>query len=302
MTELLSHYTDRAGLEGIAASRSFWATNFLDVNDTSEFLFSFSLLVQDAVEQALAKIPTGLRRTDYDLAGEAKHQFAGYRDTLRKSDGYGHLYMTSFARGKNEDHNRRGILTLWDRYTRHEGYCLQFARSDIEQVIQLDSWRANYQWVGLREISYGVDRNADQYRKLCFQMEQSILLQVMRARNDIRVEIKWQEMWPESYLARQLMDFCATHKDPCYEDEREIRIFAYPANQAEARVFTGIASPKKIRDTPGGKRYIVFGEHWRPGIVPRRIIIGPKANPDISNVLALFDGLPTVGVSGLPVA
>jgi hypothetical protein len=68
-----------------------------------------------------------------------------------------------------------GILTLSDGYTRYEGHCLQFVRSDIERVIQLDSWKSNYQWVGLHELSYGVNKNSQQYRNLCFQMEQSIL-------------------------------------------------------------------------------------------------------------------------------
>jgi hypothetical protein len=302
VAEYLSHYTTRAGLEGMAASKAFWATNFLDVNDTSEFLYAWTIVMRDAAALALEKVPSEMKRPDYDMDEEARRLAITNLDMVGKGDGYGHLYMTSFARAANEDQNKRGILTLWDRYTKHEGYCLQFARGDIEHLMQLDSWRSNYGWLGLNNVSYGVNKYTHTYRELRYQLAQAIILQMLRARGDIKIEPDWTKMWADSYLVRQLMNFCATHKDPCYEDEREVRIFGYPAEQAEARVCTGIAMRKPIRSTPNGKRYIVFGEHWTPGIVPRRIIIGTKANPDIRNVLAMYDGTPQVALAALPVA
>lgn len=121
-------------------------------------------------------------------------------------------------------------------------------------MIELNSWRSNYGALGFSEVRYGIDRDAYSYNQLRFQMAQNMIVQMLRAQPDLRIEPKWQGMWAESYLTRKVWDFCATHKDPCFEDEREVRLFGYPLPQAEARVFTGKASRKPIRTTANGKR------------------------------------------------
>ena len=68
----LSHYTSRAGLEGIAETHSLWGTNFLDVNDSSEFLYAWQFLMQEAAQEALKQIPDDQKRPDYDLETEAR--------------------------------------------------------------------------------------------------------------------------------------------------------------------------------------------------------------------------------------
>lgn len=302
MTTYLSHYTTRAGLEGIAQTKSFWATNFLDVNDKAEFVYALKVLMVDAVTLALKKVPPEFKRVEHDMDGEAQRLIAELKTSFTSNDGYGHLYMTSFARAANEDQDRRGILSLWRHYTNYEGYCLQFERTDVEHLLRLDSWKANYVSGGLTEVKYGVDKETQSYRELRHQVEQSIILQLIRAMPDIRIEPEWQKMWADSYLMRRLVEFCATHKDPCFVDEREVRIFGYPAERAEARVFTGIAARKEICKTASGKRYIVFGEHWKPGIEPRRIIIGPHASRDIESIKAMFANPPEIAFANMPVA
>jgi hypothetical protein len=140
----LSHYTSRAGLEGIAETHSLWGTNFLHANDSSEFLYAWRILMQDGAREALKHIPNSQKRPDYDMEAEALRLETLLGDSMKSGDGYGQLYMTSFARSATEDQERRGILTLWDRYTQHEGYCLQFDRDDLEHMMRLDSWRSNY--------------------------------------------------------------------------------------------------------------------------------------------------------------
>jgi hypothetical protein len=154
---------------------------------------------------------------------------------------------------------------------------------------------------GFSEVSYGVDRDAYHYKQLCFQMAQNMILQMLRARPGLRIEPKWKDMWADSYLVRQVLNFCATHKDPRFEDEREVRLFGYPLPQAEARAFLGVASRKPIRTTANGKRYVVFGENWRPGISPRRIIIGTKADPNIEALVSKFPTRPEVAYANLPI-
>jgi hypothetical protein len=59
---ILSHYTDRNGLEGIAQSKAFWATNFLNVNDTTEYFFAWKRIIRHALGEMLSQLPDDLKR------------------------------------------------------------------------------------------------------------------------------------------------------------------------------------------------------------------------------------------------
>jgi len=300
---LLSHYTNRAGLEGIATTRTFWATNFMEVNDTSEFFYGWHQLYKAAIENVMDLIPDDKKIAGYNIETTCENVTNQFKQFFQSMEnGYGHLYVTSFARGKNKDHEIRGIRTLWELYNGHKGYCIQFDQKDVQRMLDMDSWKSNYESLGLVDVKYGVDKKGYDFKELCFQLTQQLLLQIIRARNDIKVEPQWDRMWADTAIYRKLMEFCAAHKDPCYEDERELRIFAYPAINSEARVFTGVAFKKQIRIGPSGNRYIAFGENWKPGIVPKRVIIGTKANPDIDSILAKYSPVPQKAFANMPIA
>jgi hypothetical protein len=69
---------------------------------------------------------------------------------------------------------------------------------------------------------------------------------------------------------------------------------AVPAKYAAADPVTGLRGVKKVVTLPNGRRYIDVGAGWTPAFEPVRIIIGPHANPNIDDVLALFDRKPSV--------
>jgi hypothetical protein len=299
---LLSHYTSRAGLEGIAKTASFWATNFLAVNDKAEYVYAWGEIQREAFKYALKRIPPGLLQpgTDSDEATETSLQ--QMRHQLAASNGYGHLYVTSFALANTPEHEKSGILTLWDRYTKLEGYCLQYERADLERMVQLDAMKQNYAWAELAPVRYGVEKDTWSFRELVLQVGEAQLLHVLQETRDRRIPVRIQDHWAPSHLARKLMHFCGTHKHPAFEDEREFRILVYPIEQAEGRVFTGLADKKTIHHGPGGKKHVVLGNIWRPGVEPKRIIIGPKANPNIESVLKHFERRPLVTVCDIPIA
>lgn len=300
---MLSHYTSRAGLEGILDTETLWATNFLELNDNSEFFFAWEALQRNAAAYLKARIPDDLKQGGDAVDATLARLTAEVRTSFASSaPNSGHLYITSFARAGNEDQERRGILTLWDRYTKFEGYCLQFPRRAIEHALELELMKGSYSWAGLAEVTYGLDETTSEFRTLSTQLGEQWLLLAARATRDSRISPDYQNHWPESLLVRKIMDFCARHKDPCFEDEREIRIFLYPADRAEARVFTGIAGVKKVQTTPSGKRILAVGEFWRPGIIPSRIIVGPKADPRIEGLFAKFENPPVIAPSNLPIA
>ncbi|MET4324004.1 hypothetical protein [Bradyrhizobium sp. RT5a] len=49
------HYTSAAGLHGIVASRSLWTSHYRFLNDTSEFLHGWKIVL-DAIDRRGAKI------------------------------------------------------------------------------------------------------------------------------------------------------------------------------------------------------------------------------------------------------
>ena len=297
---LLSHYTSKTGLEGIAKSKTLHATSFLQLNDKSEYVYAWEILQRFALEIAIQKLPPDAIKVPVDINDRARKSTEQFKALF--SGDIGLMYVVSFAMSSSSDHERRGILTLWEKYTKHEGYCLQFDQRDIERLVEFELMKGSYAALSLSPVIYGVDTESREFRVLCYQLAQQFLLQVMRAKPGLRVQPDFQDIWADSYLHRKLMEFCGLHKDPCFEDEREVRIVGFPADQAAYRPFTGVATIKKRRTAPSGKGYIDIGEYWTPTLTPRRMIMGTKADPDISAALAYYNPKPEIAHANLPVA
>jgi hypothetical protein len=161
--------------------------------------------------------------------------------------------------------------------------------------------RRNYSYVDVAKVIYGVDKSSIEFVQLVAQIGEAMLVEALRRTGDHRISLNSQALWAPSFLAGRLMNFCGARKDPAFEDEREFRVIMCPAEQAEARVFTGVAMRKDIHLDAAGRKYIMFGEDWRPGIEPFRIIIGPKADPNIESVLKLFSWPPEVSKCEIPI-
>jgi Protein of unknown function (DUF2971) len=295
---LLSHYTSRAGLEGIAHSKTLWATDFQELNDKTELIYGYTELMKLALRSALAEIDKQLvsehprQALEFDAVG--KQLAEDYRKSFEGETGSERLYITSFASARTADHESRGIRTLWELYTDNEGYCLQFDAEEIRSLLRLEASRRNYAVLDLSEVHYGIQETDHEFRKLRFQMEQYLLDQVHRAKPGLKLNPQSKQLWPMSVFATRIYRYCAKHKDPYFEDEREMRIMAVPAKEADVRPITGIAARKRVKTMSNGRHYIDIGEDWTPGIEPLRIIVGPSARRDIDTILAAFERKPQV--------
>ena len=136
---VLSHYTTGAGLEGMLRSRAFWATNFLQLDDTSEYFYAWSVVNKEAMRLTMHKLPNDRKKADFDLDATVKAATKELREFGKKSDPYGQLYVFSFAQGLDDDENTRGVLTLWRLYAKIDGYCVQYSDSDIRRVLSVES-------------------------------------------------------------------------------------------------------------------------------------------------------------------
>lgn len=301
---LLSHYTSRAGLEGIAKSKCIRATLFSQLNDKREIEYGYVeffrrgfLGMFDEFDKVMPRLP-GAKIPIEEAEKGFKEVFWKQFEGEKASEP---LYVASFAQGKTRDHDDRGILTLWDRYTHLEGYCLQFQEKDVRSIIELEATRRHYAFLALDNVHYGMDEGTSEYRELAFQMKQLLLLEVLKGMPQLPIKPAFDQMWAFDAFAARMLRYIAKHKDPFFEDERETRIIGVPAKFAKAQFLTGIASVKEAKQYPDGRSFIGIGEDWRPGLEPCRIIIGPRANKDISDVLPLFDNPPQVIVAEFPV-
>jgi hypothetical protein len=209
--------------------------------------------------------------------------------------------MSSFIRHETDDDEERGSLTHWRHFAGNgTGYCLQYDPADIERMIQMEGWKSTYGLLDLAPVTYGVDETTWEFRQLVQQLGELQLLAILKQTRDPRIPVNHGVHWAPSAVARKLMRFCATHKDPIFRDEREVRILAFPEDQTVVRPFTGLAVAKTIEPI-GDRRIIALGSNWTPGISPKRIIVGPRAERDIADSVTRFEHRPEIVISRIPI-
>ncbi len=304
-TMVLQHYTDRSGLEGIARTKSLWAINFMDLDDTSELIYGEVEMTKHALHSAWKVVeqrlkPEERRPVDFDAMDEQLQEI--FRSLFAGGKPSEHMYVTSFARPQTTVQERLGLLTLWDRYTDRKGYCLEYDEREIRQLLEAEYRYFNYAFIDLAAVRYGIDESDDEFKQLNYQIKQHYLMQVIAARPALGIECDADDLWPMGQLATRMYAYCAKHKDSFFEDEREVRIFAVPGFGTASRPITGLARQKHTKITSDGKRYIDVGENMTPvGVQPVRIIVGPDASPNLDDILAQFERKPSIVSSRFPV-
>jgi hypothetical protein len=193
---LLSHYTNRAGLEGITSTGTLWATNFLMLNDSAEYFHAWEQIQSEAFDYTLQRLPKDLLDSNAQKEMALAATLREMREELLASDGYGQLFLTSLASTSSADQEENGILTLWDRYTDLKGYCLQFERAAIERMIRLDASTHNYAWISLSKVEYGALKETAEFRQLVEQLSSDCHTRCYRRRRAARVRefLGWRHL------------------------------------------------------------------------------------------------------------
>ncbi|MDK9722068.1 MAG: DUF2971 domain-containing protein [Rhodospirillales bacterium] len=301
---MLSHYTNIRGLLGIVRSQSLWATDSLVLNDRTEFFFALSAIYESSIQIALPKVPSDIRDESKDrkyFSALLPDIITGIQKQAAESDGYGNIYITSFARGRTEDENERGILSLWREYTGNEGYCLQFEEAHVRECVRSESEKHSYAWLEIADVKYGIDREDRDFKYLAEQFSCLMLLRLFEETRDRRLAQEVENRDVESIFIQKFISYCGKHKDPAFSDEREVRIFACPINVTTAVVFSGRVQPKKIhkRESEHGvARYIAIGETFTPGFIPKRILSGPNTSTPIW-IRGLYPPAPSIKACGI---
>ncbi|MBU0799367.1 MAG: hypothetical protein KKA05_00030 [Alphaproteobacteria bacterium] len=276
------------------------------MNDQSELTYSLEAILRAATTITVESIPRDLRN---HLPNDHVHGLMpGYihaiREHTRQND-YDRLYVASFAQGRNSREIDDGILTLWDRYTiSHNapimrGYCLQYSRESIEQLIHSERHFYSYGMLELLDVQYGINENDPEFLYLAQQIAMWLLLELTRSTGDPRFVENFSEVrHSESYVISRLLRFCGTHKHPSFDDEREVRIFAMPSNQVIPVLFRPTLPKPVCRGTRTDSRFIELGANRSPALRPNRIVIGPNAELSVADVESLF---PWTGHENTPI-
>lgn len=296
----LSHYTSETGLIGIVRSQGLRATEFLRLNDPMEFTYALSAIQEEALKITLSKIPPALRdpaKSDLHLTSMIPEYFCRLREQAQQNNGYGSLYVTSFARGRNDSENEQGIPALWDRYTHNSGFCLQFEQQGIRRLVEYERSAHTYAVIKLAEVTYGICRQDPLFQSIVDQISRRSLQDIYHLTHDLSFAQSTDLIEVESVFIPKLLDFCARHKDPKFADEQEIRVLAYPQDVNSSAFLTGLCLRKGIHcaDIKGEeRRFILLGENIIPGFIPSTILVGPQAELQSSLLEGLYPLRPIV--------
>ena len=293
---VLSHYTDIGGLEGIAKNQSIRATDFMSLNDPSEYMYAYSAIANAAVAVCVSSMPPELPIDKIKLFQLAPQEF---KPEIQRTLSKVAIYVTSFGLGWNDYENEEGIRTLWRTYTNYTGYCLQFEQSKIMNLLRLESEVYNYRGIRVCDVKYGINENEPEFIWLKHQFSLNLRskLAVLTGHQSLRSGL--EEAVPFIQIDPRLTLFCCTHKDPSWCDEREVRVLAMPEEQAMSRPFVGIALTKPVHTDCKSRRYIAFGETLRLGFIPHRVLGGLESQKSIEEVKAPFNASPDVHKSNM---
>jgi len=277
----------------------------MDVNDKTELIYGLTEFNKKSLAKAWAQMQKRMRPEDrnvpFDPDDFGSKLAAQYREMFSGLKASEHLFVTSFAKHRNKDHEQRGIRTLWELYTDNKGYCLQFDEAEIIELLKKERTQRNYAILELGEVRYQFDENDPQTARLLFENEQRLLHEVRLAKPGLGLWPEYNKLMPFAEFAQRMMTYCARHKDPYFEDEREVRILAVPAHEYDLRLLPGTAARKELKLRPDNKRYIELGTDWPGAIEPVRILVGSRASPDLGDVLRLFNRKPEVLTTTFPV-
>jgi hypothetical protein len=138
-SNIIYHYTDAKGAQGILETQSLWATHYRYLNDFSELIIFGKALT--SWRQANASQP---QHVDL-LLKELLEIFIGGRGKPPETE----AYIVSFC---NDDGDR---LSQWRAYGRGDGYALGFDRTELEKLKEKES-RINWlDSIYIDDVCYG---------------------------------------------------------------------------------------------------------------------------------------------------
>lgn len=249
MTELVYHYTNAAGLEGIARSNRVWATDVSFMNDATELIYGRPLLLAAVREKSI----NAKARVARELLKRFEHEYLASRSSGAS------VAATCFC----EDGD---LLSMWRGYGTGGGYAVGLDDAALHTL------RVIYDPAEQRSQVDGVlDKWCNRWEKTARAIPEEVMI------GDQRDEIvELQRLNGEAAIL--LLQF----KHPAFAEERERRIIDFFRGEGDEH------RPVRYRVTATGYvPYVELDFRYRDGenkgLLPiQKVVFGPSMHPDLS--------------------
>jgi hypothetical protein len=315
----LHHYTTLNGLKGIFESRTLLATHYSCLNDTTEMKVLASHL-----ERCLSKRVRALAQRVWSaqLSPRARHfleycndpaEFAyvhagalidALQDLAVNTKG---AYITSFSSHHIDKPFERlhGLLSQWRAYGSDDGCCIVFDTRRLADLLRREASIYYWNFITFEEVVYVEDDATIDSR-----------LEALTAAGEAVVSNLLFHGHGGGFTPKHFGDFvraASTLKHPAFREEREVRIVAMPASEADlARIRSEYGEvPQRLykvthERNPGGRAipYLKLFDSMKEELPINRVIVGPsnKQKECYSKARAVLGDQVSVTVSEIPFA
>lgn len=279
----LFHYTSVDAFRSIYDFRTFWATHYEDLNDSSE-LSRFVLRIRDFIAPTIRDIFGELTRCDKEIsvAVESKggidavvsQEAAKQSDLLHRSifgeEGLPHVFICSFCTHDSGSYEaEHGLLSQWRGYGTGGGVALVLDKNGIAERMTHEKDVFSHPINHIGNVTYDDDPGLEKKADFCKVFELlPELLQAFYA----GTRPCYKKIFEPFILGSTLVKHHAFH------EEKEVRIVVSPTPTNPASPFYADkqnSKPIKYRQIGEGEvRYIeLFGDAPLP---IKRVIVGPS--------------------------
>src|SRR5262245_22197740 len=146
------HYTNVAGLLGILASRTLFATDYRYLNDSTEGSAIKELILpvfEAEVAEVLPKLRAkGLLNGFYEFHGVRGHQLQAdgmYRSIVKVVHSVSPLFVVSFCRhDEGSQISKDGLLSQWRGYGVAGGFAIELDETRLDDLLRAETRKFAY--------------------------------------------------------------------------------------------------------------------------------------------------------------
>ena len=308
----LHHYTGWDGLKGIYESRSLWAMQYDQLNDTTEFSAIKEPLVAalgnrffellKRLQRDSFRVRLSIKRAGRGVNSEAHYQarrlVEAFYESCMRTPNERAAYLTSFCTHSQDKYAaENGLLSQWRGYGRDEGYCLVFDTGSLIDLLQKE-YEA-FHWISLQ-------LDPVIYRTAAFSIEQAFQPLLDTSEDYLRGAMKGAEPSPETLC--HFLRAVALVKQQGFREENEARIVVWPATAMDGAelslVHRWTPPPTKPICVLGKRSYVSLFKTLNSSLPIKRVIVGPsdKQAANMAKAKALLGASIPLTCSDIPYA
>lgn len=269
----LTHYTSAAGLTGILATQSLWATHASFLNDAEEIKLFFDRRLAQIIEEELN---SASQPSDPASVRIVAAQFAA---SIRKVTlAFNQAYIFSMCATTNERTARNGLLSQWRGYGKDGGYAIVFDTKGLENRLTQENDMFHYQHMQWGDVHYyDASSGATQVAPEILEAESNLRAGISAFARDPSPDVM-----QSTYVA--VTTLSCLYKHWGFAEECEVRVIAIPAHSTIRAATISDQETVKIPKTyvrdgcpvPYIELFAPAPESVSRALLPiRRVIVGP---------------------------